>query len=100
MNMNVGLSILCCLILAVNYGNAKLRGIGASFEVLRARATNPVIREDIRGKTLKELGVTETQPKLSAEITNVARRTKDTPTHNYFAVSRNQKEVWTVHPKG
>jgi hypothetical protein len=95
MNMSVGFSILCCLILIVGYGNAKLRGIGASFEVLRERATNPVIREDIRGKTLRELGVTE-KPKLSSKITYVARRTEGAPTHNYFAVSKIHDVVLTI----
>lgn len=87
-NNNIGLYILCCLILASGYGNAKLRGIGANFEALRERATNPFIREDIRGKTLQELGVVEPQSKLPGKTTNVARRTEGSPTYSYFAVSK------------
>ena len=99
MNNSIGLSIVCCLILAVGYGNAKLRGIGANFEDLRERATNPFIPEDIRGKTLRELGVVETQPKLSGKNTNVARRTEGAPTYNYFAVSKKHVGVSDFYPE-
>jgi hypothetical protein len=87
-NTNTGLSILLCLILAFAFGNAKLRGIGSNFDALKERATNPIIREDIRGKTLRDLGVAEPQSSLSGKTTNTARRTEDATTFNYFAVSQ------------
>ncbi len=36
--------------------DAKLRGIN-KYEDLKERATNPILRSEVRGKTLKELGV-------------------------------------------
>jgi hypothetical protein len=42
------------LLLAGNVVDAKLRG---SFEDLKRKATNPRLSNEIRGKTLKELGV-------------------------------------------
>lgn len=90
-NSSIGLSSLFCLVLAFGCGNAKLRGILSNFDALKELATNPIIGDDIRGKTLKELGVVEQQATLSGSNTKTIRRTQvETSTgglmFSYFAV--------------
>jgi hypothetical protein len=90
---NIGLSVLLFLTLGLAFGSAKLRGISGSFEGLKKWATNPSIRDEIRGKTLRELGAVERQADTYGTNTDQARRTQadasvGEPMYSYFAVSR------------
>jgi len=89
--------LVLCLILAIVAAN--LRG---QDDTLRERATNPTIRDDIRGKTLKELGVVSTSTTTTKAATTTTsttleqvkahaqsqdrRRTQQKVTLNYFAI--------------
>ena len=72
------------LILAIVAAN--LRG---QDDTLRKRATNPTIRDDIRGKTLKELGVVVS----TTEQQQGRRNTQEQLTFNYFSVSLKRKAL-------
>ena len=55
---------------------------------LQKRATNPTIRDDIRGKTLKELGVVASTTTTEQQQQQQGRRnTQEQLTFNYFSVS-------------
>jgi hypothetical protein len=82
--------LVFCLILAIVAAN--LRG---QDDTLRERATNPTIRDDIRGKTLKELGVvastTTTEQQQQQQQQQGRRNTQEQLTFNYFSVSLKRK---------
>ena len=83
--------LVFCLILAIVAAN--LRG---QDDTLRERATNPTIRDDIRGKTLKELGVvasTTTTEQQQQQQQQGRRNTQEQLTFNYFSVSLKRKAL-------
>ena len=85
--------LVFCLILAIVAAN--LRG---QDDTLRERATNPTIRDDIRGKTLKELGVvasttTTEQQQQQQQQQQGRRNTQEQLTFNYFSVSLKRKAL-------
>ena len=84
--------LVFCLILAIVAAN--LRG---QDDTLRERATNPTIRDDIRGKTLKELGVvastTTTTTEQKQQQQQGRRNTQEQLTFNYFSVSLKRKAL-------
>ena len=85
--------LVFCLILAIVA--ASLRG---QDDTLRERATNPTIRDDIRGKTLKELGVVESATTTTAKTTEQQqgrRNTQERLTFNYFSVSKKESILTT-----
>jgi uncharacterized membrane protein YraQ (UPF0718 family) len=81
--------LVFCLILAIVAAN--LRG---QDDTLRERATNPTIRDDIRGKTLKELGVVASTTTTEQQQQQQGRRnTQEQLTFNYFSVSLKRKAL-------
>ena len=82
--------LVFCLILAIVAAN--LRG---QDDTLRERATNPTIRDDIRGKTLKELGVaaSTTTTEQQQQQQQGRRNTQEQLTFNYFWVSLKRKAL-------
>ena len=83
------LYLVFCLILAIVAAN--LRG---QDDTLRERATNPTIRDDIRGKTLKELGVVaSTTTEQQQQQQQGRRNTQEQLTFNYFSVSLKKKAL-------
>jgi hypothetical protein len=80
--------LVFCLVLAIVA--ASLRG---QDDTLRERVTNPTIRDDIRGKTLKELGVvasTTTTAETTEQQQQGRRNTQEQLTFKYFSVSKNE----------
>jgi hypothetical protein len=78
--------LVFCLVLAIVA--ASLRG---QDDTLRERVTNPTIRDDIRGKTLKELGVVASTTTATIEQQHQQqgrRNTQEQLTFNYFSVSK------------
>ena len=83
--------LVFCLILAIVAAN--LRG---KDDTLRERVKNPTIRDDIRGKTLKELGVvasTTTTTEQKRQQQQGRRKTQEQLTFNYFSVSLKEKAL-------
>ena len=80
--------LVFCLILAIVAAN--LRG---QSDTLRERVKNPTIRDDIRGKTLKELGVVASTTATTTEQKQQQgrRNTQERLTFNYFSVSLKKK---------
>jgi len=68
----------------------------SSSKTLKERATNPIIRDDIRGKTLKELGVVTTttkttttlpsEPEYYSQSQQGRRKTQQKVTLSYFSI--------------
>jgi len=83
--------VVCFVVAIVAASSSSLRG---QDDTLRERVTNPTIRDDIRGKTLKELGVVASITTTTAKTTEQKqqqqgrRKTQDQLTFNYFSVRK------------
>jgi hypothetical protein len=79
--------VVCFVVAIVAASSSSLRG---QDDTLRERVTNPTIRDDIRGKTLKELGVAASTTTTTAKTTEQQgrRKTQDQLTFNYLSVRK------------